>query len=233
MVAGRAPARRRTRDHRGRNGREALECAEQGVDLVLLDYRLPDGTACPSCKKLRDIDPDTLVIMLTAHTGVETVVEAMKPGAFDYATKPFDLEDMALRVVARARDDAAAPRTANARATRWRGRTRSGRSSASPEPMQRVKTLVRKVASSPGSTVLITGESGTGKDLVAKVIHYSQRRAGRPFLNITCSALPENAARIEMFGHETRRVHRCAAAEARFARDRPTKARCFSTKSAR
>ncbi|HEY6356635.1 MAG TPA: sigma 54-interacting transcriptional regulator, partial [Vicinamibacterales bacterium] len=70
------------------------------------------------------------------------------------------------------------------------------------DPMQRVKALVRKVATSPGSTVLITGESGTGKDLVAKVIHYSSGRAARPFLNITCSALPETLMESELFGHE-------------------------------
>jgi transcriptional regulator with PAS, ATPase and Fis domain len=70
------------------------------------------------------------------------------------------------------------------------------------EPMQRVKALVRKIATSPGSTVLLTGESGTGKDLVAKIIHYSSRRAARPFLNITCSALPENLLESELFGHE-------------------------------
>jgi len=70
------------------------------------------------------------------------------------------------------------------------------------EPMQRVKALIRKVATSPGSTVLITGESGTGKDLVAKVIHYSSARAARPFLNITCSALPEQLLESELFGHE-------------------------------
>jgi len=184
-----------------RNGREALEYAEQGADLVLLDYKLPDQDGVSVLKKLRDIDPDTLVVMLTAHTGVETVVEAMKAGAFDYAAKPFDLEDMALRV-ARALE-----------ATRLRRELRSLRDVlARPyglasiigesEIMQRVKTLVRKVASSPASTVLLMGESGTGKDLVAKVIHYLSSRAGRPFLNITCSALPEHLLESEMFGHE-------------------------------
>jgi DNA-binding NtrC family response regulator len=184
-----------------RSGREALECAEQGADLVLLDYKLPDQDGVSVLRKLRDIDPDTLVVMLTAHTGVETVVEAMKAGAFDYAAKPFDLEDMALRV-ARALE-----------ATRLRRELRSLRDVlARPyglvsiigesEIMQRVKTLVRKVASSPASTVLLMGESGTGKDLVAKVIHYLSSRAGRPFLNITCSALPEQLLESEMFGHE-------------------------------
>jgi DNA-binding NtrC family response regulator len=180
---------------------EAIECAATGVDLVLLDYRLPDDDGVSVLKKLRDLDPDTLVIMLTAHSGVETVVEAMKSGAFDFATKPFDLDDIAIRV-SRALET-----------TRLRRELRTLRDTlARPyglasiigesDVMQRVKLLVRKVASSPGSTVLITGESGTGKDLVAKVIHYSSGRASRPFLNITCSALPETLLESEMFGHE-------------------------------
>ena len=180
---------------------EAIERADLGVDLVLLDYKLPDGDGLAVLKKLREIDPDTLVIMLTAHRGVEIVVEAMKAGAFDYATKPFDLDDVALRV-SRALET-----------TRLRRELRTLRDSlARPygvasiigeaEPMQRVKQLVRKVAASPSSTVLLTGESGTGKDLVAKVIHYLSSRAARPFLNITCSALPEQLLESELFGHE-------------------------------
>ncbi len=180
---------------------EALDRAEHGVDLVLLDYKLPDGDGVAALRKLREFDPDIIVIMLTAYHGVETVVAAMKAGAFDYATKPFDLDDVALRV-ARALET-----------TRLRRELRTLRSVlAKPyslasiigesEPMQRVKGLVRKVATSPGSTVLITGESGTGKDLVAKVIHYASSRAQRPFLNITCSALPETLLESELFGHE-------------------------------
>ncbi len=180
---------------------EALERADLGFDLVLLDYKLPDEDGLVVLRKLHELDPDTLVIMLTAHRSVETVVEAMKAGAFDYATKPFDLEDVSRRV-SRALET-----------TRLRRELRTLRDSlARPfglasiigesEPMQRVKQLVRKVASSPGSTVVVTGESGTGKDLVAKVIHYLSSRAPRPFLNITCSALPEALLESELFGHE-------------------------------
>ena len=77
---------------------EALEKAQSGVDLVLLDYKLPDEDGLSVLRKIRELDPDTLVIMLTAHQSVEMVVVAMKAGAFDYATKPFDLEDVAVRV---------------------------------------------------------------------------------------------------------------------------------------
>jgi DNA-binding NtrC family response regulator len=180
---------------------EAIDRAEHGVDLVLLDYKLPDDDGLVVLRRLRDLDPDIVVVMLTAHKGVEVIVEAMKAGAYDYATKPFDLDDVALRVK-RALE-----------ATRLRRELRTLREGlARPyslnsiigesEPMQSVKALVRKVATSPGSTVLITGESGTGKDLIAKVVHYTSHRAARPFLNITCSALPETLLESELFGHE-------------------------------
>jgi len=180
---------------------EALDRAEQGVDLVLLDYRLPDEDGLVVLKRLRDLDPDTLVIMLTAHTNVDTVVLAMKAGAFDYLTKPFDLDDVALRV-ARALETTRLRRELRTLRDTLARPFGLGSVMGESESMQRVKTLVRKVASSPGSTVLITGETGTGKDLIAKVIHYSSGRAARPFLNITCSALPEALLETELFGHE-------------------------------
>ncbi len=180
---------------------EALEKAQMGVDLVLLDYKLPDEDGLTVLRKIREIDPDTLVIMLTAHKGVETVVVAMKAGAFDYATKPFDLEDVAVRVshaleTTRLRRELRALK--NSMAAPFGLGSIIGESAA----MQRLKALVRRVASSPSSTVLLTGETGTGKDLIAKVIHYVSDRAGRPFVNITASAMPEHLLESEMFGHE-------------------------------
>ncbi len=170
-------------------------------DAAILDYRLPDGDGLSVMKALLQADPDLPVIMLTAHSDVDLIVEAIKAGASDYVTKPFDVDDVELRL-SRALD-----------ATRGRRELRRIKAElarpftldsiiGSSEPMARVKTLVRKVSQSPSSTVLITGESGTGKDLLAKVIHYGSSRAARPFLNITCSALPETLLESELFGHE-------------------------------
>lgn len=179
---------------------EAIDRAD-GADAVLLDFTLPDGDGLSVLKALHERDPDVPVIMLTAHSDINLVVETMKAGAFDYATKPFDLDDILLRVeramestrlrreLRRLRDDASRPFTFA---------SMIGES----EPMQKVKTLARKMSTSPASTTLITGESGTGKDLLAKIIHYSSSRAARPFVNITSSALPETLLESELFGHE-------------------------------
>ncbi len=178
---------------------EALQAREP--DAAILDYKLPDGDGIGVLKRLREIDPDIPVVMLTAHKDVDIVVEAVKAGASDYVTKPFEVDDVALRLtraidatpgkreLRRLKEDLARPFTFA---------SLIGES----EAMQTVKTLARKVAQSPTSTVLLTGESGTGKDLVAKVLHYSSSRASRPFLNITCSALPETLLESELFGHE-------------------------------
>jgi two-component system response regulator AtoC len=180
---------------------EAHERRREGVDLILLDYRLPDADGLTVLKQIKETSPDTLVIMLTAHASVELAVEAMKQGAFHYANKPFDVDEIAL-LVERALET-----------TRLRREVRTLRASqAQPfslnrivgesAEMQRLRALLQKIASSPASTVLLTGESGTGKDLAAKVLHYGSARATHPFMNITCSALPETLLESELFGHE-------------------------------
>jgi DNA-binding NtrC family response regulator len=182
-------------------GRAALEKLPEGVDLVLLDYRLPDTDGVTILRKMKEFDQDILVILLTAFASVETAVEAMKLGAYHFANKPFNLDEVAT-TVERALET-----------TRLRREVRELRTNAArPYSLQRIigssptitalRQLVAKVAVSPASTVLLTGESGTGKDLVAKIIHYTSDRSAKPFMNITCSALPEQLLESELFGHE-------------------------------
>ena len=170
-------------------------------DLILLDVRLPDGDGVDFLERLRSADPDCQVILMTAHGGVASAVRAMKLGAQDYVSKPFDMDELTLtirkvldtralrREVARYQEEAAQGSTLD---------DLIGVSGAVGE----LKALVQRIAKSTATTVLLQGESGTGKDLVARIIHYSSDRASAPFLAVNCVALPEHLLESELFGHE-------------------------------
>ena len=181
--------------------REALAVFGPRIDLVLLDFKLPDSDGLQVLRTMKSIDADVPVILLTAFSSIETAVEAMKQGAYHYANKPFNLDELAL-VVGKALETTRLRREVKAlRASRSEPYSMDRIVGESPT-MKELKALLQKVASSPASTVLLTGESGTGKDLAAKTLHYNSDRGSKPFMNITCSALPEQLLESELFGHE-------------------------------
>ena len=183
-------------------GQAALDLIrEDEPDLILLDYRLPDMTGIDVLRQIRELELDTTTILLTAYSSIGSAVEAMKLGAHDYLNKPVDYDDL-MATIAKALETTRLRREVR-RHRDEKGRLHGitnivGRSKA----IEQVLVMIRKIADSAASTVLIQGESGTGKDLVAKAIHYTSNRADKPFLNITCTAIPETLLESELFGHE-------------------------------
>jgi two-component system response regulator AtoC len=174
---------------------------EKAADLVLLDYRLPDADGLQLLETIRRQWPDLPVIMMTGVANVATAVQAMHLGAYDYVSKPFGLDQM-LFVVNKALE----ARRVRSEVQHGAGRPLEpfgfDRIIGESPLMREAKHVLRQIADSDARMILLQGESGTGKDLAAKVIHYNSRRAERPFMNITCTALPEPLLESELFGHE-------------------------------
>jgi DNA-binding NtrC family response regulator len=183
-------------------GGVALKLAQrESPDLVLLDVRMPDLTGIEVLDQLKKNGDARAVIMITADPQLDDVKAALKLGAYDFIGKPIDFDE--LHVAIKNALEATSLRT-EVQTLRSEVRRTSGYSnvvSVSPK-MTELMNFVRKVAASEATTVLIQGESGTGKDLIAKAIHYESSRQEKPFVAINCSAIPETLMEAELFGHE-------------------------------
>jgi DNA-binding NtrC family response regulator len=168
---------------------------------VLLDLQLSDGVGLELLPQLRESWPDVPVIMMTAHGSIDTAVKAMREGAYTYLQKPLHTDELRL-VLAQAIENSRLRWQAEERQQRRSEEFSFDRIIARSGAMKRVLEQAGKVAESPASTVLLLGESGTGKGLVARAIHYASDRASSPFLTVTCSAIPEPLLEAELLGHE-------------------------------
>ncbi len=177
---------------------EALN--ETAPHLVIADLKMDTVGGLDILRHCRDSRLQTAVILITAYASVETAVEAMKMGAFDYVTKPFKIDELRI-TVQRALDYQAAMRENTYLRRELKNRYSFENIVGRSNNMQRIFSLISKIANTD-ATVLILGESGTGKELVARALHFNSPRQHNPFVAINCSALPENLLESELFGHK-------------------------------
>ncbi|MBI4717965.1 MAG: sigma-54-dependent Fis family transcriptional regulator [Planctomycetes bacterium] len=184
------------------NGTKALQAFDgETYDLIMLDYKLPDMTGLDILRNVRETDSDVVVTMMTAFSSIENAVDAIKLGAYDYVTKPFDMDEL-LRTADKALETTKLRREVRELRKHLQHEYGVDRIIGEHPKMLELFDVIKRVASSGASTVFLRGDSGTGKDLVARVIHYNSERAPRPFMNITCTALSESLLESELFGHE-------------------------------
>ena len=183
------------------SGKEALaKLAENKWDIFFLDLKMPGMSGLELQKKIKEIQPDSTIIIITAFASVESAVEAMQSGAYDYLSKPFDPDYLALMVRNIIERKKLKEETASLKKTLdgvYTTKEIIGDSVGIKKLMEDIRTVA-----DAGSTVLIRGESGTGKELVARAIHANSKRRYAPIVTINCGALPESILESELFGHE-------------------------------
>ncbi len=183
------------------DGAEAIaKCEAELYDIVLLDIRLPDSNGIEVLQKLKRLDPHVIVMMMTAYGDVETAVEAMKAGAHDYIGKPFNLAEIRTRVE-RAFENIRLKEEVVYLRKFQRERLNAHGIICRSKAMRELVDMMQKVSKSD-STLILLGESGTGKDLAARYIHFRSLRAEHAFVDINCAALPETLLESELMGHE-------------------------------
>jgi len=184
------------------DGEEALEKVRAFLpDAVLLDNKLPGRNGLDILPEIKAINPSIAVIFMTAYGTIETAVQAIKSGAFDYVNKPLVFEEINL-LLRNALEKTSLEKEVQELRSHVKQRFGFDNIIGQSDAMKQLFELVKKVANSEASTVLIHGESGTGKDLIARVIHFQSRRAQAPFMAINCASLPEHLMESELFGHE-------------------------------
>ena len=183
------------------DGAAAIQAVKESVvHIVITDFQLPDIDGLAIIDRLAKFDAKIIPIMMTGFGTIETAVRAMKSGAFDFITKPFDLEAVAV-VVRRAAEVLRLRQENHLLRKAVRDQYRLEQMIGASEPIRHVMEFVQKVADSD-STVMIQGESGTGKELVARMLHFNSLRKDRPLVPVNCGAIPENLLESELFGHE-------------------------------
>jgi two-component system, NtrC family, response regulator AtoC len=203
---------RRTLEKLGHAVSVAATCAdaerlfgELQPDLALLDLRLPDGSGLDLLARLKGREPGVTVLMMTAHATVADAVRAIKLGALDYLQKPLHMEDLRHAVTRALEESRLRTELSYFRSRESKGAAVDGLIGDCPA-IEALRVKLRRLCTLPADatppTVLITGETGTGKGLVARVLHYNGPRADKPFIEINCAAIPENLVESELFGHE-------------------------------
>lgn len=183
------------------NGREAMDAiVEEKFDLVITDLRMPNVDGLELLKFTKELNPDNIVIIITGFASVNTAVDAMKMGAFDYITKPLK-DDLVKMTVARALSFVKLKEENISLKGHLKERYDFGKMIGYSDPMKKIFDAIEKVSASD-STILVHGESGTGKELVARAIHFNSDRKDRPLITVNCGAIPEELLESELFGHE-------------------------------
>ena len=181
-------------------GKEALDMIEErDFHVIICDIMLPDTTGIELTEEFRQLSPESLILLITAHPSVETVLSAMRLGASDYITKPLVFEDV-LRKVRHLLDYRAQQMELRWHRQQLQADSRLENFVGQSDSMRKIHDLIRRVAAS-ASPILITGESGTGKELVARAIHYEGSRANARFITINCAAIPATLLESQLFGH--------------------------------
>jgi DNA-binding NtrC family response regulator len=177
-----------------------VQIKKHSPDVILLDIILPDLDGLKVLERIKRNDPDIIVIMITATKTVKTAVEAMKLGAYDYVTKPFDIDELRL-LISRSLSTKALEQEVKYRREEMDKSFDVGQIIGKSKVMKEIFKVVKQIADSK-STVLIMGESGTGKELISRAVHYNSNRRDHPFVTINCAAIPETLIESELFGHE-------------------------------